>query len=95
MKAYVLFEKEIKREGNKIEYHYGFNENGNNAEIVEKIEDVIKRKDILTKGFLNEMNREAKVNAFESIRKELGLRAGKKQEDVYEFIEILLKGFTK
>lgn len=90
MKMYDLLEKENRRLGDKTEYFYELqqNVNGNNGKITDSIQEVLDREGLNAREILADPG---KFDKYEYIRRQVGLTASQKQEDVLLFIEEILQ----
>lgn len=92
MKTYILKENGSRRLGDKTEYFFDLQEKENGPrEIIHLIEEVLSKKGITAEQILDTPDTFYKLNNYEKIRKETGLTASQKQEDVLSFIERLLQ----
>lgn len=92
MKAYDLKEKGTKAFGDKVELHYeAIDSNNNMQEIKGLIKKYLQEKNLTAEGLIGENNKQAKIDGYENLRKNVGLTAGKVQKDVYVFIEKVLR----
>lgn len=90
MKTYVLIEKENRRFGDKTEFIYEIQQNGqeNDGDITGLIKEVLEREGSQAGQVLTDPG---KFDKYEHIRKQVGLTASKKQEDVLLFIEEIIQ----
>jgi len=90
MKTYDLLENDSRRLGDKSEYFYNLqlNTDGSIAEITSSIKEVLDREGISAKETVADPR---KFEKYEHIRRQVGLTASQKQEDVLLFIEEILK----
>lgn len=91
MKTYDLLESgETRRLGDKSEYFYNLqvNTEGSIAEITGAIKEVLDKEGISAKEAVADPR---KLEKYEHIRRQVGLTASRKQEDVLLFIEEILK----
>lgn len=90
MKTYVLLEKENRRLGDKTEYLYELqqNVNGNDGEITGVIKELLASEGTSARETLADPR---KFEKYEHIRRQVGLTASEKQEDVLFFVEEILQ----
>jgi len=90
MKSYFLNEIKSKRLGDKTEYYYDFQEDMKvfRDEIIDAVKGVIEGEGLTAGEILEDPKR---LEKYETIRKQTGLTAGRRQEDIYLFIEKILE----
>ncbi|KJS15478.1 MAG: hypothetical protein VR69_12955 [Peptococcaceae bacterium BRH_c4b] len=89
MNTFILQERESRRLGDKTEYLYDIhNSSGGIDEVIAVIKNILKKEGVTPELVLKD---EKRMGKFEEIRKQAGLTASQRQEDVLLFIEKVLK----
>lgn len=79
------------REGKKTDHFYSLKEEKNSiSKLKIEFEEALAKENIARKD-LEKMDFEQAQEQYEKIRKRMGLRAGQRQQDVYDFLAYLLK----
>jgi len=96
IRTYALAEKAIATEGDKTEYHYEFDENDRNSleQVIGLLRKALRKEGIKAKELLARRDAQ-RVEDYERIRKQIGLKASEKEEDVLGFIQVMLQILAK